>query len=352
MKQTRKLTALFLGVLMATTVAMTACDSEPDNTPSETTGAVVDTVPETKPETEPETEAPATTVSVSLTVKEEDGTPVPAAVLRILSADDDEAEPTVATTDNAGVANVTLAVGAYTVTFDTLPEMFVGGTTALTVEEGMEPVTIEVINNTPDGSEEHPFFISEDSNSAVIPAGASHYFTMFSGDRRSIVVDNANIEITMNGVIYKPDETTGRVTVRISSDNPQEHAKFVITNTSTADQTLTIAIASDLGSLDNPIVVTALDEITASVPKGLTVYYQWTATETGTLQVTSETPSNDISLHNKTGGQSSSSTAGGKSTSVAVKAGDVIAINVAANTSANQITEVIFTLSMAPASAA
>lgn len=346
MKHTRKFTALFLGVLMATTVAMTACQAEPDNSNSETTGAVVDTAPETKSETESETEAPATPMTVTLTVQEGDGTLVPAAVLRITSSDNDELEPVIATTDTNGVATASLLPGEYLVTFDTLPDMFIGGSTEIIVEKNMEPVTLEVINNTPDGSEQHPFFVSEKRTPVTIPAATTHYFSLFSGDRRSIVVENANAEITMNCTIYRPDES-GRIEIRISSDNPQEHVIFAINNKTEAELSLTILIESDRGALDNPLIVSDLGEITASVPKGLTVYYSWLATKAGTLQVSSDIPSNDISLHNKTSGLSSSSTSGGKSTSVAVAVGDVISINVAANTSANAVTEIIFTLSMA-----
>ncbi len=343
MKKTTKITALLLCVLVATSVAMTACDGEGSETDTPT-----ESVSETISATESETDPVPVDVQVTVNVKEEDGTPVSGAVMRILWNEDydDEWEPVLVTTDATGAATVTLPEGDYTVTFDTLPDMFVGGSTRLMVAEGMEAVTIEVINNTPDGTENHPFFLGEYSTSVELPAGASHHFKMFNGDRRTLVVKGStSMKLELSGETYLPDEN-GCISIRITG-NPEDHVQFSLSNTTEAILPLTILLESDPGALENPLVIAeGQTEVTASVPQGMTMYYAWTATMDGTLEVTSENTANDISLHNKTSGQSTSSTDGGQKASVAVKAGDVVFIHVAAKLATETNTEIVFALAV------
>ncbi len=359
MKRTTKLTALLLGVLMAASVAMTACDGSKESCKEHTDANgdgkcdVCDAaVTESESESPTESEStPEETIAVSLTVKEQNGTPVSGAVMRIVRLDewydvDSEWEPMIVTADENGAATVALAEGLYRLSYDSLPENFLGATATLTVTTDMEPVALEVTNNTPDGSEEHPFFLGDESITMDFPANTSYVFTLFAGDRRSVTVENASAEIVMNGVTYSPD-ANGRVTVRIDGKNPEEHVRVTVLNKGDA-QELTVLVSSELGSMDNPIVIPSITgeatEMVATIPSGVIMYYTWTADKDCTLKVTSQDTANNISLHNKTDAKSTAATDGAAEVSLDVKAGDVVFLHVAVKLATENSTELVFSV--------
>jgi len=149
MKQFRLIAALL--VLLLSAMAFVACnggqttESTPSDTTAEGNGAA----------TETPTDAPADKVEVTLTVKDQEGNPMAEAVLTILPANG-EGESATLTADSEGTVKVSLPVGEYTVRFDVLPEYVLGIDTTITVAAGMEPVVLEVTDNTPNGSEERP----------------------------------------------------------------------------------------------------------------------------------------------------------------------------------------------------
>lgn len=343
MKNTKiRVLALAAALLIATTVAMSACDQGETKTCTTHTdtdkngvcdvcGEAVTTASQgsdtTAAETTPQTEAPLAQVDVTLTVKDQNGNLIPAAIIRLTPA---KGEDMLVTTNAEGSVTTKLTVGDYTLTYDELPDNCIGGTSMLTVVEGMAPVSLEIIDNTPDGTETHPFFINEDSTTFDFPAETTYNFTMFSGDRRTLVLNSATAEIVMNGTTYKPDEN-GRIAIRITSEKQQDHTSFTVKNLSAEAQSFTLLIESDPGSFDNPIAVTALDTaITANVPKDLTVYYTWTATVAGELVMTSADKANNICLNNITNFKTTNFTNGAESVSVLVAVGDQVTISVSA----------------------
>ena len=367
MKKNIKLTALLLGLLMVASAAMTACDSGKkactEHTDANGDGvcdvceAIVETESETASESvsESESDAPAAvTVTVSLSVKDQKGNAVSDAVMRILLLDefgdqDSEWEPMIVTTDANGEVTVELAEGLYRLTYDALRENFLGAPAVLTVKEGMEPVTLEVTDNTPDGSDEHPFFLGKEGMTiADFPADSTYCFTLFAGDRRSVIIDNALVEVIMNDVTYTPDEN-GRITVEITGSNPEEHVYFTVRNNGEA-QKVTVKIISEVGSMDNPIVIDAITaeakDIVATIPAGVIMYYTWTADKDGTLKVTSQDETNNISLHNLTTGMSSSPSNGAAEVTLAVNAGDKIVLHVAMELTTGDIAEILFAVAV------
>lgn len=367
MKKTTKLTALLMGLLMAASVAMTACDGGGDackehsdangdgvcDVCKATISSESDKVSESDSSSESESETEKT-VTVSLTVKEQDGTPVPGIVMRIVLLDewydeDVDWEPVSITSDDNGAASVALAEGVYRLSYEILPENYIGGTVMLNVKEGMEPVALEVTNNTPDGTEEHPFFLSDGSLTMTFPSQTSYAFSLFIGDRRSVVIDNASVEVTMNGVTYQPDEN-GRVTVKIEGTDPEAQLIFTVTNKGD-EQSVTLVSSSELGSMHNPIVIETINEtaqeITATVPAGMIMYYSWTADKDVTLKVTSQDTTNNICIQNKTTGQTTAASDGTSEISLNVKAGDVIVLQVSVKLVTETTTELVFAVSAA-----
>ena len=342
MKNIRLIPALLLALLL-TAAVMTACNSGEPTDPTVSD----DSAAKTEAPTEAPTQAPAEKVSVTLTVKDQDGNPVTEATVTVLPADG-EGESATLTANGEGSMTVSLPVGQYTVRFDVLPEYVLGIDVPLTVTAGMEPVTLEVTDNTPNGSEERPFVINEDTVTLKIPAETTYHFTMLGANNRTLTYTHAEVILLYDNGVYHP-AGDGSLEVRMTTDSPRDHSYFALRNTGSAETEITVRFISDPGAMDNPIVIDALDTaITANVPLDGMVYYQWTATATGTLTVASADTINNISINNLATSQVSDFSAGGESVSLPVTDGDVITVVVSAIGGDRQAEyqPVTFTLSM------
>lgn len=281
--------------------------------------------PDTNAPTEVPTEAPAVKVDVTLTVQDQDGKPMAESVVTILPVNE-EGESATLTANNQGVITVTLPEGEYTVRFDILPEYVLGIDTTITVRTGMDPIVLEVTDNTPNGTVERPFVVNEDSVDVSIPAGVTYHFTLFGSNNRTLTLTDAGAEVIYKDTTYSPDEN-GLISVRMSTDSPRDHAYFAVTNKGSDEREFHITILSDPGAMDNPIVVETLGEnITVSVPKDGMVYYKWTATASGTLTVNSADTINNISLNNLMTSQVTDFTQGSETASITITEGDEITI--------------------------
>ncbi len=339
---TDRMKLIALAALMVTILAMSACGSDGTETDTEAdTGS--DTISETVSESQSETET-AADVAVTFSVKDQKGTVIAGAVLTVV--DTTGATKASLTTDETGTAATTLTEGTYTVSFETLPEYHLAGNREITISTGMEPLVLEVTNNTPDGSADHPFFINEDVTTVTFEANTTYYFTMFGGDRRSLVLENADVELTVDGITHTPDET-GRIQVPLTVKNQQSHITYSIKSTKAQD--VVITIASEPGSMDNPIPATIGAPVVSEVPKDTIMYYSFTAISTGTLTLTTTDTINNISMTNQNTSQTTNFSGGAvEPQTLAVNEGDIVIIAVSVingdNTLASQT--VTFTLSM------
>ena len=336
MKICEKFLVFFL-VCLAAVGCLTACNGDPSE--GDTTASAT--------ETQAVSAAPVVKVDVSLTLQDQDGKLISEAVISIIPVAEDGESATL-TPDADGKASVALPVGEYTVRFDLLPEYVLGIETPLTVVEGMEPVVLTVTDNTPNGSEERPFAISEDSVTVTVPAGATYHFTLFGGHNRTLTVEQGNAEIIYRDTVYAPNEE-GRIEVRMTTESPRDPSFFALTNRGSEAAEITVIILSDPGAMDNPIVIAALGEaITAQVPVDGMVYYKWIATETGILTVTSNDTINNISLNNLTTSQVSDFTEGKTTETLSVTVGDevTVVVSVLGGDKSAEYNTVTFTLTM------
>ena len=320
MKSMRMLLAALL-ILTLTVGIMAACDrgQTSETTPNDTAADVTDASTETP------TEAPAAKVDVTLIIKDQDGNPMNEAVVTVLPENEDGESATL-TANDEGIVTVSLAEGTYTVRFDLLPEYVLGMDTVITVTAGMEPVALEVTDNTPNGSVDRPFVISEDSVTITVPAGVTYNFTLFGGYNRTLTVKDAGVEILYKDETIVPD-ANGEIAIRIVTDSPRDHAYFALTNKSGDTREITVTLVSDPGTMDNPIVIENMNEIiTANIPQDGIMYYKWIATADGTLIVSSADTINNISINNLTTYQVSDFSEGGESVSLSVHAGDEITV--------------------------
>ena len=315
---------MILSVLLALTLTvgvMAACDrgQTADTTPDGTSAHATEAPAEEK------TEATAPKVDVTLIIKDQDGNPMNEAVITILP-EDENGESATLTANDEGTVTVSLPEGAYTVRFDVLPEYVLGMDTSFTVTAAMEPVMLEVTDNTPNGSVERPFVINEDTVTLTVPAGVTYNFTLFGGYNRTLTVKDAGVEVTYKDETVTPDGD-GLIAVRIVTDSPRDHAYFALTNKSGDTREITVTVVSDPGAMDNPIAIETLGEaITSQVPQDGMLYYKWTATASGTVTVTSADTINNISINNLTTSQVSDFSAGGETVSLSVSEGDEITV--------------------------
>ncbi len=349
-----KMTLLALASLMATAVAMSSCGSicnhmdndrnqlcdicgasmetAAENVTQSGNETAVDAGSEMAPETAGDTGsemAPGTDsakeVRVTITVKDQRSTPIEGAVFHVITPEHDTL--VTLTTDADGHATYALFEGEYTVVFETLPEWHLGGTVPLKVTADTAAIDLEVLNNTPDGSEENPFFIGTDTATNTFAAGATLHYTFVAGDRRTLVIENAaDIEITLNGTKHLPDEN-GLIRVPISSQSQQTHLKLAVTSKTAQDVIIRIEVAP--GAQDNPLVIEALGSVQATVPKDVVVHYTYTAEKATTIYLRSDDPKNNISMINHTTNAATSFTNGStEAISLKVEAGDIVSIAV------------------------
>ncbi len=340
---------LSIALLMAASAVMSGCGSECAHTDANVDGACdacgaamgivagsesetdgnTDTAGDTS--TESETARTPAEVNVTLHIKDQYGTAIAGAAIQINNAKIKPIDPVTATTDADGNATVTLTEGEYTVIFEELPEYHLGGSTPLTVTAGMDAVEIEVTNNTPNGSEEHPFFLNTESATFTFAENTTYYFSLFAGDRRSVVIENAGgLTVTLNGTAHTADEN-GTVRIPLVTDKQQNRMNLAITSPTAQD--VTVTVETEPGALDNPIVLTldAYKTVTATVPKDTVVYYSFTVPADWTgISVHSDDPANNISMTNQTTSATTNFTDGEveKTFDLAVTGGDVVIIAV------------------------
>ncbi len=322
MKHNHLRAALLSLALAAILLALSACVGS--GNPADTTPDTPSDTGETDAPTTSETDAPAE-VALTLSVADQKGSAIPGAVLTVTNAAGEQ--KATLTTDAEGAATVTLPVGDYTVSFEELPEYHLAGSTTLTVSEGMEPVALTVTNNTPDGSEEHPFFLNTETTTVTFAAETTYYFSLFAGDRRSISIENAaDITVTLNGTAHTPDET-GVIRVPLTEDKQQNHLSLAVTSKTAQD--VTIAITAEPGSTDNPIAAEAGVDIVVEVPKDTIMYYTFTAEYTGSLTLSTADTINNISMTNKNTSEATNFSNGStEPLEIGINTGDVIIIAV------------------------
>ncbi len=350
----RKFMIMLLCVLVATSVALAACQPE---APEESTGCAAHSDVNNdglcdncgiKVGFTNNTTAPAGNVPVSFSVFNDEQMPMTGATVTI--TDRYTQEVFTATVGADGTVTVELPESDYSVGLEDLPEYHVAGFKTLEVMPDMDTVALNVVNNTPNGSAERPFFIGSDVVTQEFAADSSLYFTMRFDWGRALIIDNPNVEVTVHGETFTAD-ANGRVEVRVDvdDDQAQEHMTVIIANKGET-QTLNMQPVSDPGTLENPFALELGKDTTAQVVDGNALTYAWTATADGVVTVSSDTDISSLKLNNLTNSTSTAFTndvsAGtGPSASLEVKAGDQITVEVTVTASSGgEYDEVVFKL--------
>ncbi len=279
-------------------------------------------------------------ISHVIKVTDQDGTPVADAEFVLYFGYDEALR---GKTDTNGCFNASLAVGAYTLSFESLPDGYseYQPSYPLTVSESETESEILVENITPDGSAERPFPVALDG-SPLILAASSDFFYSIGGGERILKINATDIEIIYDENTYTPDEN-GKIEFRLIPESHFSPTVLKIINKTDAEKSLNLEFESIPGSPELPFDALLDTTYTVSVEKDKTVYYGYVAERNGFLQVVSYTSHNTIMLYNKTTMEVSPYTEGKVSQYVYVNAGDEISIAIA-STSKASVSEVEFLL--------
>ncbi len=267
------------------------------------------------------------------------------------------------TVDKEGLCSISLLPGNYTMWVENLPEYHTGGgNIPVEVKEGMEAIKIDVLDNTPNGTFEKPFFLGEENATFNFNTNETFWFSMRAGEGRQVIIYNANVEVEYADEIYTPDEN-GRVMFHITANDPMDIKMFSVTNKNAEMQDIELVLQADPGTLDNPFILENLtDPVTTHVVKGSTVYYRFTAIEAATLTLCPGNAEIDVIGLSKTGlnekGELVTVDAGAtgpnldghiiQSVTLKVEIGDVVTIRVSTDADGSDGSDVTFTLTVVP----
>ena len=125
---------------------------------------------------------PPAEVSVSFTVKDQDGTVVSGVTFSFTEKGNAQATLVSATSDTSGKLIVKLLPATYTLDCDYNAEeigYFFLETTEIKVEESTVALDILMENRTPNGTEARPFPIGVGDNELTLPAGKAYYYVVY-----------------------------------------------------------------------------------------------------------------------------------------------------------------------------
>lgn len=287
-------------------------------------------------------------VTVTFTMEDQEETPIEGAEISLWNTAEPDAEVATATgTSNAqGLITVTIAEGEYKVQVDVMPNGYLcaGTTVSVSAEENTFPLDAQC--TIPNGTEERPYPITDTKLELTFPAGETYYFSILGSDQ-ILKIENADVELCYKENVYTPDENGVIEILTVAEGASREREVFSIVNKADADNFVSISYEPRPGTVNNPYAIEALESsiMVEDIPNGQSVYYAWTATQSGVLMVTSPEVHNMIMLYNTTTMAVSSYTNGAESVSVNVNAGDEISV-IVSSISSEETSDVSFVLSM------
>lgn len=194
-----------------------------------------------------------------------------------------------------GKVNATVDLGVYEVDvlFETLPEYCWTETYGLKVEEGTETLEIIIVDNTPNGSAENPFWINENETPISVAPGEEIFFNYRGSTVKNVTIESDKLVINFNGNSYSAVD--GVVYAQISPAEIGQITIFSIKNVSDSVVDTTLKAYAPLGSEENPFELTG-NTATAAVTEDQSLYYIYKAEKDGVLLLVSPTEGNSISV--------------------------------------------------------
>jgi hypothetical protein len=201
----------------------------------------------------------------------------------------------------------------------------------------------------PNGTEGRPYSYEADDDGVMqttLAAGATQYYIVYRSGGRLLTVESEDLEVVFGGNTYTATNGKIEATLLGTEDDMQTGTVFAVVNKTANAVQARMLVLGKLGTSENPIKIVLGENATATVVPRTTVYYEFTATASGTLVFTTTSELNSISLYNTVSFVMSDYSEGALTTSIAVTEGDKIQIMVSLVNSASQTTEIPFVLSM------
>ena len=214
------------------------------------------------------------TVQVNFTVKLENGQPFSASNLVLERG----GKTITVSLDANGKGTADLPIGLYYVSFE---GAYVADAYGIKVDGKNTEYTLTVLDNTPDGTANKPFFVSEVENQVTLAPGQTIFYTCHASSAKFVRVYNEYVAIGYNGETYLHND--GCVEVALKVVDGGENV-FSITNLSHSELNVVFYLESPLGASDNPIILSE-NTISATVTVEGITYYSWTAYKNGVLTV-------------------------------------------------------------------
>ncbi len=261
---------------------------------------------------------------VTFTVRLDNGSTV--AGVKFTLTRNNESVDLVSGADGTVVAELDLGLYAVSYDYDSLPEFCWPDTVGVKIEERTDSVTIDIVDNRPDGTAKKPYFISENETEITVPAGGEVFYNIRVASTRYIRVHHDGAVINYNGESYAAKDGVAELVIHHDSSDVA-NGLFSVKNTTDSEFTVILEVAAALGSIENPIELDgSISSVTVS-PEIL-IYYSWTADKDGFLVLTSPTERNSISISTVLPGDLvvSSQTSGGPAAYLPVNKGDKVTL--------------------------
>ena len=222
-------------------------------------------------------------IDITLFVTDQYGNPMAGVGL---IADNNDDEPYEVVTNAEGKVRLNLFDGSYRITFDatTVPDGYLAYAKTTTIDTKEQVVKLEMVNNIPNGEAGRPFVVDSDTESETLPASGRYYYIIYHASSRFLKLDGENFVVVYNGNEYMPEG--GTVTIALEEIETNDQTYFYIQNLSTEENTIAVDLYALPGTQSNPYVVDELGELEITVEaEDQNIYYTYTATESGTLNI-------------------------------------------------------------------
>ena len=193
--------------------------------------------------------------------------------------------------DGKVTGNIDPATYSVDVDSETLPEYCWADTYGLKVEEGVDILEIIIVDNTPNGSLENPFWLTETETEISVAPGEEIFFNYRGSTLKNITIESDNLVINFNGESFAA--VNGVVSAQILPEDIGEITIFSIKNVSQGTVNALMKAYAPLGSEENPYELNG-GSATATVPYEQAVHYVYTADKDGVIVIIGKTSGGSI----------------------------------------------------------
>ena len=289
-------------------------------------------------------------VDVTFTVKDDEGDLLAGISAILTHGEDSTYNVTTSASGADGKITAKLYTGTYSVSYDYDTDAigyYFGDTTTITVSESATALELLLVDNNPNGTADKPFVISADANEVTIPASTSYNYIVYRAvDLYFDATGAAGVKVSYKDVEYTAD-AEGKIYFALLGTDTNSVESLVIENTTAADVSFTVTIASKPGTQGNPLILESVGTAVTTEPLGADdiVYYSYTATASGAFTVTIGTDGAYVSMLNTRNSQSvnSASDADDGVLVLEVNEGDVIIIDLSSGATGDATEAVTFT---------